>query len=190
MSRRLAFLGPPGTYSEEAALRYDPKAQLLPFASISAVAAAVDSGIADEGVVPVENSLEGAVTETADVLIQDAQLSIRWEIVLRIEHLLLARPGTKAEEVKIIASIPQALGQCRGFVERRFPKASLEAALSTAAAVEEAVGREGTAAIGNRRAAELYGAEVIAEGIQDRAANLTRFVVLGHEDHPPTGDDK
>ena len=190
MSRRLAFLGPPGTYSEDAALRYDPTAQLLPFASISAVAAAVDSGRADEGVVPVENSLEGAVTETADVLIQDAQLSIRWEIILRIEHLLLARPGTKAEDVRIITSIPQALGQCRGFVERRFPKAVLEAALSTAAAVAEAVGREGTAAIGNRRAAELYGAEVLAEGIQDRAANLTRFVVLAHEDHPPSGDDK
>jgi prephenate dehydratase len=190
MTRRLAFLGPPGTYSEEAALRYDGQAQLLPHPSITTVAAAVDSGAADEGVVPIENSLEGAVTETLDVLIQDAHLSIRNEIVLPIEHLLLARPGTKPEDVTVIASIPQALAQCRAFIEKRYPKAAIEAALSTAAAVEGCMRREGMAAVGNRRAADLYGAAVLAEGIQDRKTNLTRFVVLAHEDHPPTGDDK
>lgn len=190
MSRRLAFLGPPGTFSEEAALRYDPKALMLPFLSISAVASAVDSGMADEGLVPIENSLEGAVTETLDVLIQNARLSVRNEIVLPIEHLLLARPGVSAPAVKVIFSHPQALGQCRGFIERCFPRAAVEAALSTSAAVEEMMGREDAAAIGNRRAAELYGAEVLAEGVQDRSANVTRFVVLAEEDHPPTGDDK
>ncbi len=187
---RLAFLGPPGTFSEEAALRYDPEAQLLPFVSISAVAAAVDSGMADEGVVPIENSLEGSVTETLDTLIHDSQLSVRNEIVLPIENLLLVRPGATATGIKAVFSHPQALAQCREFIERCFPKAALEAALSTAAAVEEMMGREDAAAIGNRRAAELYGAEVLAEGIQDRATNLTRFVVLAGEDHPPTGDDK
>ena len=187
---RLAFLGPPGTFSEEAALRYDPEAQLLPFVSISAVAAAVDSGMADEGVVPIENSLEGSVTETLDTLIHDSLLSVRNEIVLPIENLLLVRPGATATGIKAVFSHPQALAQCRGFIERCFPKAALEAALSTAAAVEEMMGREDAAAIGNRRAAELYGAEVLAEGIQDRATNLTRFVVLAGEDHPPTGDDK
>ena len=106
MSRRLAFLGPPGTFSEEAALRYDPEAQHLPFVSISAVAAAIDSGMADEGIVPIENSLEGSVTETLDVLIHDSQLALRNEIVLPIEHLLLARPGTKPGDVKVISSIP------------------------------------------------------------------------------------
>src|SRR3972149_6223222 len=190
MSRRLAFLGPPGTFSEEAALRYDPKAQHLPFVSISAVAAAVDSGMADEGIVPIENSLEGSVTETLDVLIHDSQLALKNEIVLPIEHLLLARPGTKPSDVKVISSIPQALAQCRGFIERCFPKAALEAALSTAAAVEEVMGREGVAAIGNRRAAELYGAEALAQGIQDRSSNVTRFVALARDDHAPTGDDK
>ena len=187
---RLAFLGPPGTFSEEAALRYDPEAQLLPFVSISAVAAAVDSGMADEGVVPIENSLEGSVTETLDTLIHDSLLSVRNEIVLPIENVLLVRPGATATGIKAVFSHPQALAQCRGFIERCFPKAALEAALSTAAAVEEMMGREDAAAIGNRRAAELYGAEVLAEGIQDRATNLTRFVVLAGEDHPPTGDDK
>ena len=187
---RLGFLGPPGTYSEEAALRYDPEAQLLPFVSISAVAAAIDTGMADEGVVPIENSLEGPVTETLDILIQNSRLSIRNEIVLPIEHLLLARAETKPGDVKVISSIPQALAQCREFIERCFPRAALEAALSTAAAVEEVMSREDAAAIGNRRAAELYGAEVLARGIQDRSTNLTRFVVLAREDHPPTGDDK
>lgn len=190
MSRRLAFLGPRGTFSEEAALRYDPDGQLVPFVSISAVAAAIGSGRADEGVVPIENSLEGPVTETLDTLIHSSELSVRSEIVLPIEHLLLARAGAKASDIKIIASMPQALAQCRQFIEQRFPKATLEAALSTAAAVEEMMGRDNAAAIGNRRAAELYGAEVLAQGIQDRTTNLTRFVILADEDHPPTGDDK
>src|SRR4030042_675478 len=142
MSRKkTAYLGPPGTFTEEATIRYDEKAQLLPFLSISAVVAAVDTGIAEEGVVPIENSLEGSVTETLDVLIHDSRLSVRNEIVLPIEHLLLARPGTKPSDVKVISSIPQALAQCRGFIERSFPKAALEAALSTAAAVGEVVGR-------------------------------------------------
>ncbi|OGO47803.1 MAG: prephenate dehydratase [Chloroflexi bacterium RBG_16_64_32] len=190
MSRRLAFLGPRGTFSEEAALRYDPDGQLVPFVSISAVAAAIGSGMADEGVVPIENSLEGPVTETLDILIHSSELSVRSEVVLPIEHLLLARAGAKASDIKIIASMPQALAQCRQFIEQRFPKATLEAALSTAAAVEEMMGRDNAAAIGNRRAAELYGAEVLAQGIQDRTTNLTRFVILADEDHPPTGDDK
>ena len=190
MSRRLAFLGPRGTFSEEAALRYDPDGQLVPFVSISAVAAAIGSGMADEGVVPIENSLEGPVTETLDILIHSSELSVRSEIVLPIEHLLLARAGAKASDIKIIASMPQALAQCRRFIEQRFPKATLEAALSTAAAVEEMMGRDNAAAIGNQRAAELYGAEVLAQGIQDRTTNLTRFVILADEDHPPTGDDK
>lgn len=190
MSRRLAFFGPRGTYSEEAALRYDPEAELLPFATITAVAYAVDSGMADEGVVPVENSLQGSVTETLDILIHDSKLAIRSEIVHPIEHLLLAAAGTRASDVKVIYSHPQALAQCRGFIERCFPKATVEAALSTAAAVEELAGKRDAAAIGNRRAAELYGAEVLAEGIQDREPNVTRFVVLAREDHPPTGRDK
>ena len=190
MSRRLAFLGPRGTFSEEAALRYDPDGQLVPFVSISAVAAAIGSGMADEGVVPIENSLEGPVTETLDILIHSSELSVRSEIVLPVEHLLLARAGAEASDIKIIASMPQALAQCRQFIEQRFPKATLEAALSTAAAVEEMMGRDNAAAIGNQRAAELYGAEVLAQGIQDRTTNLTRFVILADEDHPPTGDDK
>jgi prephenate dehydratase len=96
----------------------------------------------------------------------------------------------QAADVKLLLSHPQALGQCRRFVERCFPKAEIVAALSTAAAVEEMMARENAAAIGTRRAAELYGAEVLARDIQDRSDNLTRFVVLAETDHPATGNDK
>lgn len=191
MPRRLAYLGPPGTFSEEAALRYDSTAHLIPMATITAVVSAVDTGMASEGIVPIENSLEGSVTETLDLLIHSPRpLHIRHELTLPIEHYLLVRPGTAASEVRTVFAHPQALGQCRGFIERCFPKANVEAALSNSAAVEEMMARQDAAAIGTKRAAEIYGAEILAANIADRSPNLTRFVVLAHEDHPPTGDDK
>jgi len=189
-NKRIAYLGPPGTFTEEAALLYDPSAQLLPFASVAAVAAAVDSGMAEEGVVAIENSIEGSVTDTLDILIHESRLSIRRELVLPIEHYLLVRPGMQAADVKVLLSHPQALGQCRRFVERCFAKAEVVAALSTTAAVEEMLARENAAAIATRRAAAIYGAEILARNIQDRSDNLTRFVVLAETDHEPTGDDK
>ena len=191
MARRLAYFGPAGTFTEAATLRYDAEAQLLPFTSIAAVVAAVEAGMADEGVVPIENSLEGSVTDTLDLLIHESQLSIRHEVVIPIEHCLLVKPGGSAQEVSVVYSHPQALGQCRRFIERCFPKAQAMAALSTAAAVEEMLQSESpAAAIATRRAAEIYGAEILAQGIQDNPSNFTRFVVLAHHDHPPTGRDK
>ncbi len=191
MVKRLAYLGPPGTFTEEAALRHDPQAQLIPFLSIPAVAAAVDKGMADEGVVAIENSIEGSVTDTLDLLIHESSLVIRKEVVLPIEQQLLVKPGKRAEEVKVIYSHPQALAQCRRFLERCFPKAQMVAALSTTAAVEEMLASPTpAAAIGTRRAAALYGAEILATAIQDHHSNVTRFVVLAPTDHPPTGRDK
>ena len=191
MAKRIAYLGPAGTFTEAAALRYDSEAQLIPFSSIAAVAAAVDSGMAEEGVVPIENSLEGSVTDTLDLLIHDSELSIRHEMVISIEHCLLVKPGVLAQDVSAVYSHPQALGQCRRFIERCFPKAQAVAALSTAAAVEDMLQSQSpAAAIATRRAAELYGAEILAHGIQDNPANHTRFVVLAQHDHPPTGRDK
>ncbi|MBI4200592.1 MAG: prephenate dehydratase [Chloroflexi bacterium] len=188
---RVAYLGPAGSFAEAAALRYAPQAQLLPCTTISAVAQGVATGTADEGVVPIENSLEGSVTDTLDLLIHDSSLFIRQELVLPVEHCLLVRPGTRAQEVRVIYSHPQALGQCRQFLERHLPGASLVAALSTSAAAQQVhETREPAAAIGTARAAELYHLEVLARGIQDNPSNATRFVVLGHADHPPTGDDK
>lgn len=191
MARRIAYLGPPGTFTEEAALLYDKAAQLIPFPSIPAVAVAVDSGMADEGVVAIENSIEGSVTDTLDLLIHESRVLIRKELVLPIEHRLLVKPGTDAGKVKAIFSHPQALAQCRRFIERCFPKVDVVAALSTAAAVEEMMAsNQPTAAIGTERAAQIYGAATLAKGVQDQASNVTRFVVLALQDHPPTGFDK
>jgi prephenate dehydratase len=187
---RLAYLGPPGTFSEEAALRHQPSAELLPCSSEAAAASAVESGAADEGVLAIENSLEGSVTRTLDALIHQSQLAIRHELILPIEHCLIVRPGMTAGDVQVIYSHPQALNQCRKFMERCFPKAGQQAALSTAAAVEQVLGVEGGAAIGTARAAELHGAQVLTRGIQDDAHNETRFVVLGTTDSEPTGRDK
>jgi len=191
MANKVAFLGPPGTFAEEAALLYDPRAELVPFPSIPAVAAAVDTGMADEGVVPIENRIEGSVNDTLDVLIHESRVHIRRELILSIEHYLLTKPGTNANEIRAIFSHPQALAQCRRFLERCFPKAQAVAALSTSAAVEEMMKDPApSAAIGTRRAAELWGAFVLAKGIQDYKPNITRFVVLALHDHPPTGRDK
>jgi len=190
MANRVAYLGPPGTFSEQAALLHDPQAQLMPFTTVGAVAAAVDSGMADEGVVAIENSLEGSVTDTLDILIHESRLAIRRELVLPIEHCLLAKPGTSAGQIETIYSHPQALGQCRRFLERCFPKARLEASLSTTTAVEQMMEHEGSAAIATLRASELYGTAVLAQGIQDNRNNETRFVVLAASDSAPTGRDK
>ncbi|MFQ5860176.1 MAG: prephenate dehydratase [Dehalococcoidia bacterium] len=189
--KRLAYLGPAGTFTEQAARNYDPQARLVPFSSIPGVAVAVGSNMADEGVVPIENSLEGSVTDTLDLLIREAHLFIRHELVLRIEQCLLVKQGTEATQVQVIYSHPQALSQCRQFVERCFPKAQAVAALSTAAAVEDMLNASTpAAAIAPQRAAEIYGAEVLAASIQDVQDNVTRFIVLAREDHLPTGKDK
>jgi prephenate dehydratase len=187
---RVAYLGPPGTFGEQAALLCAPADERLPFPSHSGVAAAVQAGMADAGLLAVENSVEGMVAETVDILIHDGQLRIRDELVLPIEQCLIVPPGRQATEIAVIYSHSNALGQCRGFLERCFPKARLEAALSTTAAVEEALAHDGAAAIASARAAEVLGGEVLARGIQDRRNNATRFVVVGREDAPPTGDDK
>jgi len=190
VAKKVGYLGPPGTFAEEAALRHDPTATLVPLPSNGAVVAGVASGDTDEGVAPVENSLEGAVNETLDTLIQSERVFVRGELVLAIEHCLIAAPGARMEDVRLVMSHPQALAQCRAFLERHCPGARLEAALSTAAAVETALRTPGAAAIGTRRAAQLLGGALLAEAIQDVAHNKTRFLVLGRSDAQPTGDDK
>ncbi len=188
---RLAHLGPPGTFTEEAALSYAPNAELIPFPSVIGVGSAVRSGMVDEGVVAIENSLEGSVNDTLDLLIHESGIFIRDELVLKIEHCLLAKPGTRIQDVTTIFSHPHVFPQCRSFIERCFPKAQLVASLSTTGAVEEMLARgPEVVAIASTRAAKLYGTQILARGIQDNPQNVTRFVVLGREDHPPTGKDK
>jgi prephenate dehydratase len=191
MPKRLAFLGPPGTHTEQASVNYDAAAVLLPCSTIPLVAAAVDSGEADEGVVPIENSVGGAVSVTLDLLIHESSLFIRQEIILPIKHFLVGRPGTRLEDIDVIYSHPQGLEQCRRYMAEHFDGVREAASMSTAAAVEDMLRGEGrAAAIATEKAAALYDAEVLESGIADYANNTTRFVVLAKTDHLPTGDDK
>lgn len=194
--RRIAFLGPLGTNSEEAALAYAAHVggpfHALPFPSFPACVQAVETGVATEAVLPFENSLEGAVSLTLDLLIHETPLRIRGEVILPVRHFLWGAPGADITQIKRVISHPQALGQCRRFLDRLLPGVATVAALSTAGAVESVV-RDGTtdqAAIGAFRAGETYGATLLASDIQDEKRNYTRFIVLGKADHPPTGNDK
>lgn len=191
MTKRLAYLGPAGTYTEEAATSYDSEATLVPMPSIPAVFNAVNSGDADEAVVPIENSLGGAVAQTLDILIHESKLLIKGEIVLPIHHCLQSKSGVKMSDIEVIYSHPQSLAQCRGYLEKNIPNARLVASLSNSAAVEEMQASDEVAgAIAGKRAAMLYGSEILDENIEDNPSNATRFVVLAFSDHAPTGTDK
>ena len=190
MAHTIGFLGPPGTYSEEAALLYDVSANRH-YPTITAVGEAVAAGEIDEGIVPIENSLAGAVIFTLDLLIGQPKLFIRGEIDLPIEHYLLAKPGTNPSEIKVIYSHPQALAQCHGYLEKNYPHAEQMASLSTVVCITDSFESQvPAAAISPRRAAELYDVDILDRGIQDEKANVTRFAVLGLSDHEPTGRDK
>lgn len=157
-----------------------------------AVIDAVESEVARAGVLPVENSIEGPVSVSLDLLIHTSNLKLRHEVVVPIRHVLVAKEGARREDVQRVMSHPQALAQCRVFLEREFPQAEQIAWMSTGGAVQEVTSGDDhtVAAIGPERAHHLYGGEVIARDIQDVRSNLTRFMVLAHEDAEPTGDDK
>lgn len=192
----VAFLGPRGTFSEDAALTYlrikGREDDLIAFASLPALTAAVETGLADLSLLPIENSIEGSINTTVDLLIHETPLKIQAEVVVPVRHFLITAPGAKLSDIAVVASKPEALGQCRRFLERCLPNAHEEAAFSTAGAVEEVCrsGDKTRAAVGTARSAELYGGAILAQDIQDNRANVTRFVALAREDAQPTGRDK
>jgi prephenate dehydratase len=191
---RIAYLGPQGTFSEEAALLQAARddGTLVPFSTFPALVSAVETGLANRAVLPIENSLEGSISTTLDLLIEESKLKIHDELVLPIRHHLAVVPGTPFSDIRYVVSKPEAFGQCRRFLDRCLPGVEQVAALSTAAAVADviAAGDCSRAAIGPRRAAELYDAEILARDIQDNDSNVTRFIVLAWEDNQPTGRDK
>ncbi|HEU4328396.1 MAG TPA: prephenate dehydratase [Roseiflexaceae bacterium] len=188
----IAFLGPPGTFSEEAALAYgSPQAEFLSLTSMPAVVTAIETGAASEGILPIENVLEGSVTTTLDLLIHETNLRIAGETVIPIRQCLVARPGVRLGDVQVLYGHQQSLGQCRRFIERCLPGVATVASLSNSAAPAEALADpRPAAAISTLRAADLTGATILARNIQDRTDNMTRFIVLARHDHPPTDDDK
>ena len=176
---RVGFLGPSGTFAEEALRASAPDGvDEVPYATVWETVMAVQDGEVDQAVVPIENSLEGSVTTTLDVLAgEGSSVRIVAEVVRPITHCLIARDGVAIDAVARVLSHPQALAQCARFLHERLPDARTEVSASTAEAVRSAVtSDEPLAAIGTRLAAELYGGSVLAEGVEDRPDNLTRFV--------------
>jgi chorismate mutase/prephenate dehydratase len=186
---RVAFLGPEQTYSHEAArMRFGGSAEFAPQSSIAAVFQAIEIGRADFGVVPVENSTEGSITLTLDLLI-DTSLVIIGEILLPIRHALLSRSGDPAAVTKIV-SHQQSLAQCRGYLAANYPHCETEAVASNAFAARRAADDPSCAAIASAAAADAYGLKVIAGNIQDLASNTTRFLVIGKRAVERAGADK
>ena len=190
MSTTVAYLGPPGTFSEEAAQYFAAKTgmtpQLNPCVRVQDCAMAVEDGTAAYAVVPLENSLEGSVHDTLDVLTTSVELLIQAELILTIEHNLLA-VEKDVHKIEQVFSHPQALAQCREFLRKNLPQAQAVPALSTAEAAAVVSQRKDGAAIASKRAAERYGLYTLAENIQD-SENCTRFIVLGkgnNEFSPP-----
>ena len=188
---RLAYLGPRGTYSEQAAIDYAPQSDRIAYPGIPFVVRAADNGEVEEAIVPIENSFEGIVTYTVDLLIHESDLKIRNEVIVPIHHCLLTEPETRLEQIEVVYSHPQALAQCRNYLMRNLPNAEHVASLSTASAVTDMQeSRHTAAAISSLRAAEIFDATIIDANIEDISNNQTRFVVLAESDHEPTGSDK
>jgi len=178
---RLGYLGPAGTFSEEAVRQAAvPDAELVPFSSIHEAVVAVERGAVDRALVPVENSLEGGVSATLDALAWDARATaIVGETVLDIRNCLIAREPIALDAVEAVLSHPQPLAQCARFLRTELPGAAVRAATSTAEAVRTvAEAAEPWAALGPRGAAERYGATILREQIDDEPGNATRFVWL------------
>jgi prephenate dehydratase len=190
---RVAYLGPAGTFSEEAVARCElaRDAERVPCRSITDAYEALASGAVELAVLPMENSIEGSVGTTLDLLVHHPGPRIRRELALRVHQHLLAPPVVRLEDVRRVLSHPQPFGQCARFLREQLPDAVLEPRLSTAdAAREVAAGAPGAAAIGSRLAAERHGLALLAEDIQDTDENVTRFVLLAAEDEAPTGHDR
>lgn len=191
--KRVGYLGPKGTFSHEALKKYigSKKCVSVDFASIPEIFMAFAQNMLDEAVVPLENSIEGAVNATMDMISQDTGLMIKAEIIIPVRACLLAKKGTDIADIRFVLSHPQPLGQCRRFLCSSMSHAQTKAVSSTAAAAEEAAAGSGDiAAIASRTAAEVYGLDILKEDIQDQDNNFTRFIIIAKDDAARTGNDK
>ncbi len=184
---KIAYLGPQGTFTHLAAIKkFGKKADYLTQESISDVFASVERMQADYGVVPIENSTEGAVNYTLDMFF-DSSLNICSEVTLNISHALL---GRKLKGIRKVYSNPQVFAQCRAWLGRFLKGVELIPVNSTAKAAKEAKKDPLAACIGNKILANLYGLKVVASSIEDSPNNYTRFLVIARNDSPPSGKDK
>ncbi|MDX1511865.1 MAG: prephenate dehydratase [Nitriliruptorales bacterium] len=187
----VAYLGPAGTFTESAATMITGgDAELVACVDVAEVLRRVEDDEVAQGVVPIENTLEGSVTATLDALAFDTDLLIEGELEIPITLVAAVKPGTSLEDVTVVASHPVPLGASRRWLSANVPTAEHVPTSSTARAAEEAAATDGMLAIVNPLAAERYELEVVAKGIADRASNTTRFIVVGKTLSKPTGWDK
>jgi chorismate mutase / prephenate dehydratase len=191
---QVAYLGPIYSYSYLASLEhFGNTAEYVPVTTISAVFDAIQSGLANYGVVPLENSTDGRIVDTLNILAQ-ADIEISAEINYAIHHNLIA--NCEMSNIREIYSKPQALSQCRNWIDQNLPDVAIYGASSSTEAAQKISTTDsskisgGAAAIASTAAATHFGLTIIASSIQDRATNLTRFAVLGSDRQSPTGDDK
>jgi len=184
---KVSFLGPATSFSHNAALKAFPEAELVEVESIHNVFDTVESKEAEFGVVPLENSTEGSVTSTLDLLLSH-NVFITGELSIRVVHCLLAKSGIK--KIEKIYSHPQALSQCEKWLRKNYPKARLVGSSSTASAAEHTAKLDNAAAIASKQTAPKFGLEILEEGIQDLDFNETRFVVIGLKHAEPASNNK
>ncbi|KAF0134183.1 MAG: prephenate dehydratase [Candidatus Saganbacteria bacterium] len=195
---KIGYLGPEGTFSEEAGRQYCKKlsknAELIPFATLHDLLLAAQNNKINEAVTPIENSVEGTISIVTDMLAKEVNLTINQELVIPVYHHLIAQKGVNLKEITDVISNPPALDQCKDFLRKKLPGVKLHLSYSTAEAVKNValnLEEEGKvfAAIGTQAAANLYGLKVVASKINLKD-NQTRFVVLSKFSHKKTGDDK
>ncbi|MGA2246464.1 MAG: prephenate dehydratase [Verrucomicrobiota bacterium] len=184
----IAYFGPEATFTHQAAIqKFGASLDYSAQKTIGDVFMEVSKGSADYGVVPVENSTEGVVTHTLDMF-TDSDLKIVAQIVLQIQQCLMS--NSAAGKIRKLYVHPQSLAQCRGWLAKHLPGVEMVETSSNARSAELAAGEKFAAALGGKLAAKKYGLKILAHDIQDSTVNVTRFIVLGRQCSPPTGDDR
>ena len=187
---KVAFQGEKGAYSESAVYKFfGLSVDVKPCRDLTEAFESVDKQESKFGVVPVENSLEGSINQTYDLFLKH-DLKVCGEVIVRVSHCLLANKGTTLKQVKAVYSHPQALAQCRNFLERSGWELIPTYDTAGSAKMLKEKGLKDAAAIASERAAEIYGLKILAREIEDNPNNYTRFFVLSKEDSTKTGNDK
>jgi len=194
IKKKIAYLGPPGTFTEEALDKFIKdlsQVRKISFSTIADVIRSVGRGEADEGLVPMENSIEGSVNITQDILTFESEAKIIGEVTIPVKHSLIGKKKIKLDNIKKVISHPHATAQCRKFLSTKLKSAEVIAANSTAEAVKILKKEnDDIAAIGTKTAAEIYDLEIIENDIEDNKDNKTRFIFIGNSIQPKTGNDK
>ncbi|MEJ6952108.1 prephenate dehydratase [Natronospora cellulosivora (SeqCode)] len=180
-TNKCGYLGPEGTFSEQAAMKYCSKEDLFSLRSFNEIFEKLQTGEITRGVIPIENSLEGAVKLCMDLLYSNSYVVVVDEIIVPIKHYLMAPAGTKINDIKELYSIAQIIGQTNKYINQNLKEVQIKYTASSAQAAEIIDGNNTKAMIGSKRISELYDLEILAEGIEDMTNNYTRFLVVANK---------